>query len=455
MDAWTDRDSAGPYDAHGARPGAVPVPPPMPERPPGPVPAPAAQGPGGPAVPRQTVPAVPGHAPVTRPAVADWLRTPRPAAAPGIWRPGHIPRPDEEPDQVPGRQLLSGALIAFLVGWLLWSLLWNGFLEGWWLFVTGWWELPMEWLVPDAWNAPRHARFELYVAITYLYYALVVGGIAVAMGRVGNWTEVWQRYGVPVWPLFFVVQGVWREMPRISWLTWVSNLYYVLLVATAVAVVGRIGTWPAVRRKLDGTPPQPTAAQPRHDPATWPELRAAGLGEAAESLTLAVDSGALGDVDYARIRRGWQGVSARPDRLAAFVETVRAHGPAACAHPSGVRDLPVRSALHDLATGQVRIGTAVDTARNPYPRRTTGVALDPGLLGTSLLAVGPSGSGKSVRLVRPVVESLCLHALANRAAVVAVTAYGSGVAPDDAFDLVIGVGRPESSHDLDLYGGAE
>ncbi|MEU5159325.1 ATP/GTP-binding protein [Streptomyces sp. NPDC020875] len=458
-DARAEKDSAGPYDAHGGYPGAVPAPPPMPARPPGR--GPAAQDPGRPAVPRPSgpptpaVPAVPGHAPVTRPAVADWLRTPRPAAEPGIWRLGHVPRPDEEPDLVPGRQLLSGALIAFLVGWLLWSLLWNGFLEGWWIFITDWWELPMEWLVPDAWTTPGHARFELYVGITYLYYGLVIAGIAVGMGRVGNWAEVWERYGVPLWPLFFVVPGVWREMPRISWLTWVSTLYYILLVVTLVAVVGRIGTWPAVRRKLAGAQPQPSAAEPRHDPAGWPELRAAGLGDAAEKLTLAVEGGTLGDVDYARIRRAWQGVSARPDRLAAFTETVRAHGPAACAHPSGVRDLPVRSALHDLATGQVRIGTAVDTPRNPYPRRTTGVALDPGLLGTSLLAVGPSGSGKSVRLIRPVVESLCLHALANRAAVVAVTAYGSGIAPDEAFDLVIGVGRPESTHDLDLYGGAD
>ncbi|MGV9315699.1 ATP/GTP-binding protein [Streptomyces sp. NPDC003691] len=444
-------EAYGSQGAHGAGARPAPLPPPMPAQPPGPGPARAAvPGPSGPGFP-----AVPGHAPVTRPAVADWLRTPRPPAAPGIWRPGHVPRPDEAPDLVPGRQLLSGALIAFLVGWLLWSLLWNGFLEGWWIFITDWWELPMEWLVPDAWTAPGHGSFDFYVAITYLYYGLVIGGIAVAMGRVGNWAEVWQRYGVPLWPLFFVVQGVWREMPRVDWLTWVSNLYYVLLVATVVAVVGRIGTWPAVRRRLDGAPAEPPQAELRQDPTTWPELRSAGLADAAESLTRAVHGGTLGDVDYARIRRAWQGVSARPDRLAAFTGAVRDHGPAACAHPSGVRDLPVRSALHDLATGQVRIGTAVDSERNPYPRRTTGVALDPALLGTSLLAVGPSGSGKSVRLMRPVVESLCLHALANRAAVVAVTAYGSGLAPDDAFDLVIGVGRPGSTHDLDLYGGAD
>ncbi|MFI6288783.1 ATP/GTP-binding protein [Streptomyces sp. NPDC051018] len=441
-------DSEGTFDARGTRSG--PVPPPHPGAPPTSVPRPA----NPPDVPR--VPALPGHAPTTRPTVVDWLRTPRPPAGPGVWRLNHRPRPDEEPDLVPGRQLLSGALIAFLCGWLFWSLLWNNYLEGWWIFIDDWWTLPMEWPVPDAWTDPLHDQFQVYVALTYLYYGLVVGLISVGMGRVGNWAEVWRRYGVPLWPLFIVLPSVWRDMPRTTtWLAWASSIHYILLVASVVAVVGRIGTWPAVRRRLHGQPEDESAPQSESDPVEWPDLRAAGLVDVAETLTAAARAGSLGDVDYARIRRAWQGVHARPDRLTAFTDAVRRGGPAACAHPSGVRDLPVRKAVHDLATGQVRIGVAVDDPRNPYSRRTTGVALDPGLLGTSLLAVGPSGAGKSVRLVRPVVESLCLLALANRAAVVAVTAYGSGLAPDDAFDLVIAVGRPESTHDLDLYGGSE
>ncbi|MFI9582584.1 ATP/GTP-binding protein [Streptomyces sp. NPDC052236] len=402
-------------------------------------------------------PARPAHAPVTRPAVAEWLRASRPAAAPGIWRLGHRERPQEEPDLVPARQLFSGAFIAYLCGWLLWSLLWNGYLEGWWIFINDWWLLPMLWLVPDDWRSAASPHVELYVAAGYLYYALVLSLLAVGFGRVGNWSEVWQRYGVPLWPLFVMLPGVWREMPRtVTWLMWVSNLTYVLLAAAVVAVVGRVGTWPVVRGRFGSGPPaDPPAPAPEADPADWPELRAAGLAEAARSLAEATRAGTLGDVDYARIRRAWQGVHARPDRLAAFTEAVRLRGAAACAHPSGLRDLPRRTATHDLATSQVKIGTAVDDARNPYARRTTGVALEPALLGTSLLAVGPSGSGKSVRLVRPVVESMCLLALANRAAVVTVTAYGSGLAPDDAFDLVIAVGRPDSTHDLDLYGGTE
>ncbi|WP_328395842.1 ATP/GTP-binding protein [Streptomyces sp. NBC_00390] len=436
-------ESEGTFDARGTRAD--------------PVPRPAAPPQGVPAVPGVPpgMPALPAHAPVTRPAVAQWLRTPRPPAAPGVWRLGHRERPREEPEPVPARQLFSGAFIAYLCGWLVWSLLWHGYLEGWWIFVDEWWLLPMLWLVPDEWRSASSPHVEWYVAATYLYDALVLGLLAVGFGRVGNWREIWQRYGVPLWPLFVLLPGVWREMPRtVAWLTWVSNIYYVLLVAALVAAVGRIGTWPLVRRRM-GEAAAPPPPAPGSDPADWPELRAAGMAEAAARLAEATRAGQLGDVDYARIRRAWQTVHARPERLPAFADTVRKHGAAACAHPSGVRDLPVRTATHDLATAQVKIGTAVDDTRNPYARRTTGVALEPALLGTSLLAVGPSGSGKTVRLVRPVVESLCLQALANRAAVVAVTARGTTLTPDDSFDLVIAPGRPDSTHDLDLYGGAD
>ncbi|WP_255305939.1 ATP/GTP-binding protein [Streptomyces sp. Wb2n-11] len=426
-----------------------------------------------------------GSVPARGGATAEWLRRPRPEAEPGIWRLDHRPRAEEAPDTVPMRQLLSGALIAFLCGWLLWSLLWNRYLEGSWIFIDNWWTLPMGMLVPDAWMDVSHPNYPFFVLVTYLYYALVLTLIAVGMGRVGNWNELWRRYGVPLWPLFVLLPGVWREMPTtVWWLDWTSTLYYLLLTAAVVAVVGRAGAWPrlpaaalALADRLGPTRPGPAAAlrraaawpplrrwqagggqegaEPRQDPADWPELRDAGLPEAAARLAEATRSGALGEVDYARITRAWQGVRARPEQLAAFNGAVLTQGAAACAHPSGIRDLPVRTAAHDLVTAQVRIGTVADSPRNPYVRRTTGVALEPGLLGTSLVAVGPAGSGKTMRLTRPVVESLCLQALANRAAVIAVTGQGAALAPDEAFDVVVAVGRPDSGHDLDLYGGTD
>lgn len=377
-------DSEGTFDARGTQPpgqGAHSVPPPVPAAPPGYPPSPSPHTPG--------IPALPGHAPSPRPAVAEWLRTPRPTADPGVWRLGHRARPDEEPDEVPARRLFAGAVIALLTGWLLWSLLWNGYLGRYWIW-------PLLVLTPDSWRSDP----PLWATASYTYYALIGGGLLVFFARIGSVPEIWRRYA---------------------------------------------------RRSKE---PRKPAPQSGPDLAEWPELRAAGLTEAAHSLTEAARTGALGDVDYARIQRAWQGVQRRPELLPSFTDTVRRQGAAACAHPSGLRDLPIRTATHDLATAQVRIGTAADDRRNPYARRTTGVALDPSLLGTSLLAVGPSGCGKSIRLIRPVTESLGLLALANRAAVVTITAQGGQLTPDDAFDLVIAVGRPNSSHDLDLYGGS-
>ncbi|MGM9347421.1 ATP-binding protein [Streptomyces sp. H23] len=359
-----------------------------------PVPRPA----GPPEMPAEapTVPPRPTRAPGSPDGSAflTWLRTPRPQALPGVWRFGHRPRPEEEPERVPGRQLLSGAVIAFLVGWLVWSLLWNGYLGGWWL-------LPLYAMIPDSWAEPHSFAS---VVVVYAYYVLVAGIIMVAVGRLGRWGEIWRRYGPPAW------RGA----------------------ATA------------------GAGPAPA---PEEDPAAWPALRAAGAHDAAERLAAEARSGLMRDVDHARIARAWQGVQRGRHSLATFTGAVLSHGAAACPHPSGARDLPVRRARHDLVTGQVRIGAAADDARNPYAYRGAGLALGPDLLGTSLLAVGPAGSGKTGSLVRPLTESLCLHALAGRAAVVVVGAAGADLGPADAYDVVVRIGHPDSVYDLDLYGG--
>ncbi|MDT9700514.1 ATP-binding protein [Streptomyces sp. P17] len=339
--------------------------------------------------PRPSAPPMPDGS-----AFLAWLRTPRPEALPGVWRFGHRPRPDEEPEQIPGRQLLSGALIAFLVGWLIWSLLWNGYLGGWWV-------LPLELFTPDSWreNNDRVGNAILW----YTYYTLIALAIMFAVGRLGRWSEVWRRYGPSAWP---------RRAP------------------------------------VAERPPAP-----EQDPAEWPQLRAAGAVDAAERLAAEAKAGLMRDVDHARITRAWQSVRSGRHSLATFTGAVLKDGAAACLHPSGERDLPTRLSRHDLVTGQVRLGTTADDPRNPYAYRSTGLALGPELLGTSLLAVGPAGSGKTGAVVRPLAESLCLHALAGRAAVVVVGAAGAGLGPADAYDVVVRIGNPESVYDLDLYGG--
>ncbi|MGV9879272.1 ATP-binding protein [Streptomyces sp. NPDC003006] len=390
-------DSDGTHDARGTH--ATPVPRPA-APPPGSL-APQTGAPQAPAGAPQApagLPPRPAQAPGAPPlpdgaAFLTWLRTPRPAAAPGIWRFGHKPRPAQEPEVVPTRQLLTGALIAFLVGWLLWSLLWNGYLGGWWV-------LPLELLLPDSWiyTGDRVGN----AVVWYIYYTLIALALMIAVGRLGRWAEVWRRFVAP-------------------------------------------------RLRRPEAPPTPPA--PEEDPAHWPQLRAAGAEAAAERLAADARAGLMRDVDHARISRAWRSVRAGRSPLAVFSDAVVRDGARACPHPSGDRDLPARAARHDLATAQVRLGMTADDPRNPYAYRGTGLALGPDLIGTSLLAVGPAGSGKTGRVVWPLAESLCLGALAGRAAVVVVGAAGAGLGPAEDYDVVVRVGHPDSEYDLDLYGG--
>ncbi|MFJ9903824.1 ATP-binding protein [Streptomyces sp. NPDC101152] len=348
---------------------------------------------------RSAVPPRPTQAPSVPPlpdssAFLTWLRAPRPEALPGVWRFGHRPRAKEEPEQIPTRQLISGAVIAFLVGWLVWSLLQNGYVGEWWL-------LPFKLIVPASW---RGGSSEVVNYLVYEGYELLVAFlIMIAVGRLGRWGEIWRRFVAP-----------------------------------------------HLRRSPEREQAVPAPAE---DPAEWPQLRAAGAVDAADRLAAEARAGRMRDVDHARIARAWQGVRSGRFSLATFTSAVLQDGAAACLHPSGERDLPARIARHDLLTGQVRLGTTADDPRNPYAYRGAGLGLGPDLLGTSLLAVGPAGSGKTGTVVRPLAESLCLHALAGRAAVVVVGAAGAGLGPVDAYDVVVRIGNPESVYDLDLYGG--
>lgn len=363
--------------------------------------------------PREAAPATPAT-PVPRPsgpppmplrppgaALETWLRTPRVAPAPGIYAYGHQPRPPQDPDRVPDRKLLGGVVLTVLAAVFTWSLIYNGYLPV--IAIIGW-------IVPASWPSGGGNAFWAAV-FNWGMYAAIAAALIWIFGRLGQWREAIRRYGAPL-------------------------------------------------KKLVEDPPPgsgPIAAPdgpPLDDPVEWPELRAAGQPAVADRLAAEIRTGRMNDVDYARIRRAWQSVQHQPARLDAFTDAVLRQGAAACGHPSGARDLPLRSAVHDLLTSQVRIGLALPDERNAYQYQGAGLALDPTLLGTGLLAVGPPGSGKTRRLVRPVVESLCLQALSGTAAVVVVGAAGTDLGPDAAFDVVISLGDPKSAYDLDLYGGS-
>ncbi|WP_079406289.1 ATP/GTP-binding protein [Streptomyces sp. 3211] len=453
-------DTEGTYDGQATQRGRVP----RPTTPP----------------PTSMAPPKPLHAPAAVPSLGDWARAPRPQAEPGIWRFGYEPRKGEEAEAATDRSLLIGAVISFLACVLLWSLLTNNYIPH--------ADLPLKLFTPrDWWEFGGGAADHRGRAALQAYELLLTGALVFWFSRLGSWGLAFQRLvaargpgarvaGAAAAALFVAMLIETKTLPaddlvfshlpypelgRAATLT--VNLLFVVLYGPVVYLFLRLAGWrgprgrsapPATAAASAPASPAGTEAGGEDDPVRWPELRGVGLAEVAERLEVEAGGGRMNDVDYARIRRAWDSVRVDPSRMRAFADAVRAQGAGACAHPSGARDLPVRAARHDLLARQVLLGTVEDGPRNPYSRRGTALALDPDVLGTSLLAVGPSGTGKTRQLVRPVVESLSLQALAGQAAVVAVGAAGAQLGPDAAFDVVVRVGDTASVYDLDLYGGA-
>ncbi|WP_327304284.1 ATP/GTP-binding protein [Streptomyces sp. NBC_01298] len=414
----------------------------------------------------------PAHAPSVGPGLTDWLSTPRPEAGPGIWRFGYRPREGREPEEATDRALLSGAVISFLACVLVWSLLSNNYIP--------YTDLPLKLFTPrDWWDLGGDPVDGRGTAGLQAYMLLVTCAVVVWFSRLGSWGPAFERLvaargpqarvaGAVAGALFVLlligtntltVLGLvgdhlpYAEMSR-GTRTVVTVLVYTVVTAPVLVFFARLARKPGPGHQARQAPssPVPAAGAPSEN-LTWTEVRDAGMAEVADRLGAEVVAGRMNDVDFVRIRRAWETVRADPSRARAFAESVRDKGAGACVHPSGARELPVRAARHDLLARQVLLGTVQDGERNPYARRGSGIALDPGVLGTSLLAIGPSGAGKTSRLVRPVVESLALQALAGQAAVVVVASTGAALGPDEGYDVVVRVGDPDSVYDLDLYGG--
>ncbi|WP_320772811.1 ATP/GTP-binding protein [Streptomyces sp. CRN 30] len=464
QDAWSTHAHPVPRPATPPEPPAVP---PKPVRPPEPPPA-------GRAAPS---------------AVADWLDQPRPAARTGIWRFGHRPAETVRTAERIRPITVVGMLIPLALALVLWSLWLRGAVPYWWA--------PLRFFTPDDWwetlapstpvgSEGAHAR----VVYDGVFFALLV----LVMSNLGSWPGVVRHFFArreqparaglaalaALLTLTFVFPSAfpgvfWDPLPVVSPLfslivlitgsndfffsAWKVNTAYTVITLLVLWPFARLGGWwPLARTWLaartgtaEETGPQPPAEQP---PSRWPALREAGQHQAADVLGAEVAAGRMNDVDVARVTHAW--TAARTGgRPAAFTDAVLRHGAATAVHPSGARDLPGRTARHDLLTGQVRIGQWVKEKRTPPAYADAGAALGPDTLGTSLLVVGPSGAGKTRRVIAPLAESLALQALTGSCAVVAVCAAGTPLGPDAAFDVVIRVGDPSSVHDLDPYAEAD
>ncbi|MFE2043997.1 ATP/GTP-binding protein [Streptomyces sp. NPDC059477] len=420
--------------------------------------------------------------------MAAWLDTPRPAARPGIWRFGGCPAQDAGGAERLAPITVVGLLVPLVVGLLLWSLWRQGGVP--YQFA------PLRLLTPDDWwwggtiASPQGMEgSEARVVYDGVFFAVLVYGV----GRLGSWPEVIRYYigrrPQPARALLALLAALivlslvfpdafpgagWDPLPVVAPLfslvvlisggydLFTSQLFvdslYGLITLLVVLPFARIGGWlPYARALLTARRErQPVAAGPAEPPRSqWPELRRAGQHQAADLLTAEVRTGRMNDVDCARVDRAWTRAGKDGTGPAAFTDTVLRHGAAAWAHPSGARDLPGRTALHDPLAGQVRIGRWSTGDRVPAAHRGAGAALGPDVLATSLLVVGPSGAGKTRRLIEPLVESLALGALTGAASVVAVSAAGTRLGPDTSYDVVVRIGDPASVHDLDPYAEAD
>ncbi|KUN96128.1 hypothetical protein [Streptomyces caeruleatus] len=473
-------DSDGTQDARGTHSTPVPrpaMPPEAPAVPPRPARAPDARG-------GRERPWQPGSG-----SVAEWLNEPRSAARPGIWRFGYrLPKAAQSGAERLAPVTVVGLLVPLVVALLVWSLWRRG-------------AIPYQFsllrlFTPDDWwwggtlaSAKDWHGQEALVVYNGLFFAVLV----YAMGRLGSWPDIVRHFvgGRPqpgrallaalgalvtlsfvfpsafpgvswdalpvVAPLFSLVALISGGFDLFTSVLFTDGLYTVvtLLVLWPFARVG--DWWGYLRERLaarGATAQQGPTAAPDRPRAEWPELRRAGQHEAADLLTAEVAGHRMNDVDCARLEHAWT-VARQDGSVQTFRDTVLRQGGASWTHPSGARDLPRRAADHDLLAGQVRLGRWVAAERAPRAYHDVGAALGPDVLGTSLLAIGPSGAGKTRHLIEPVTESLALQALTGRCAVVAVCAAGTRLGADSAFDVVVRIGDPTSVHDLDPYAESE
>jgi hypothetical protein len=183
----------------------------------------------------------------------------------------------------------------------------------------------------------------------------------------------------------------------------------------------------------------------------WESIRSSqpALASQLDQLAAAAD---FGDVDRARIAFALRQTAADPASLERLARAIEADRSAALVHPSRQRDLPgTRFARHNLLAGQVRLGEVVPDHRSDF-EITGDFGIDLDVLRTSMLVIGPPGSGKTRGIATPIVEHLSLAALAGKASMVVVDPKSTDFAYDGWFDVTIDPLNPTCG--FSLFGGS-
>ena len=263
-------------------------------------------------------------------------RTPRPDAAPGVWRFGHRPRPDEEPEQSPPGSCSAAPLIAFL---------------------------RLAALVAPVERLPRR---------------LLGAGPSSCSPRTPGATARDRRPRRPVRLRTLIVVGDHARRLRPA-----------RPLGRDLAPL-RPPAWQQAVRATSRRPP------PSSDPAEWPELRAAGAVDAAERLaaeaTRRADARRRPRPDPARLAGRAQSAGA-----ARRLHRRRAPGRRGRLLPTPPASATCPRGSPATICSPARCGSAPPptTPATRTPAAAPASASSPTLLGTSLLAVGPSGSGKT------------------------------------------------------------
>ncbi|WP_165553054.1 type IV secretory system conjugative DNA transfer family protein [Kribbella speibonae] len=198
-------------------------------------------------------------------------------------------------------------------------------------------------------------------------------------------------------------------------------------------------------------PPSTPSTEPRRVVQPWEKIRGshADLARQLDELARSAD---FGDVDRARIAHVIDRSMTNQEELERLTHAIERDNSAALVHPSQQRNLPGRRfARHNLLAGQVRLGEVVADHRTDF-EITGDFGIDLDVLRTSLLVIGPPGSGKTRGMATPIVEHLSLAALTGKASMVVIDPKSTDFAYDGWFDVTIDPLNPSCG--FSLFGGS-